>query len=470
MKNKPSIIYAALAFAVPFFVYSCSLMPSFGFGDTGEMQTVPYILGIPHPTGFPTFVLFAGAFAHVIQIGNVAWRINLFSALVVAISVWALFAALLEAEVSPVASLSAALVFAFTEAVWFHATRANVHDLVLCFEAIAFLYTMRWRVRGHVRDLVLGCAAAGFALATHPLALFALPGLLVLVLTGTRRIPARAVPSTLAALLVPLVLYCYIPLRSAQVTALRLDPTVVLGLPPGQPFWDYAHTSGGFGNLLWYFSGAQFRPDLAIFALVSPWHVISSLASGGTFAFHQLLAVAAIIASISAFALLVYEPSLAIGSLLAGSLAVPFTFAYSIEADKPSYLLFMLWILAFVLGVGSARFPRVPKAMTSVVLVFLAVGLLWANRGIFNERNDLRGPTFVRYVLSQTSRSAIIVAPWVPATPIAYCMYIEHRCGDRILITAKPNPAIFSEIRSLTTRPIYEVQDRKPMPLVKEIR
>ena len=470
MKNRASTICATLAFAVPFFVYLCSLMPSFGFGDAGEMQTVPYIFGILHPTGFPTFVLFAGAFAHVLQIGNVAWRINLFSALVVAISAWALCAALLEAEVLPVASLAAALVFAFTEAVWFHATRANVHDLVLCFEAIAFFYVLRWRVRGRVRDLVVGCAAVGFALATHPLAVWALPGLLVLVLTGTRRISPRVIPSAIGALLAPLLLYCYIPLRSAEVSALRRDPTVAFGLPPGQPFWDYAHTSGSLGNLLWFLSGAQFRPVRAISTLVSPWSVISSLASGGTFAFHQLLVSAAIIASMSALALLVYEPSLAIGSLLAGGLVIPFTFAYAIEADKPSYLLFLLWIFAFVLGVGSARFPRVPKSVTSVGILLLAAGLLWANRGIFNERNDLRGPTFVRYMLSKTSQSAIIVAPWVPATPIAYCMYVEHRCGNRLLVTAKPNRVIFSTIRSLTARPIYEIKDRNKLPFVKEIR
>ncbi|MGC8486104.1 MAG: protein O-mannosyl-transferase family, partial [Candidatus Baltobacteraceae bacterium] len=285
MRIKPSIACATFAFALPFFAYLFSLMPSFGFGDIGEMQTVPYIFGIPHPTGFPAFVLFAGAYAHLLQIGNVAWRMNLLSALAVATSAWALFAALLEADVMPVASLSAALIFGFTQAVWFHATRADVHDFVLVFEAIAFLFVMRWRVRGSVRDLVLGCAAVGFALATHPLALWALPGLFVLVLTGTRRLPMRAIPSALGALLAPLLLYLYIPLRSAQVTALRRDPTVVLGLPPGQPFWDYAHTSGGFGNLLWFLSGAQFRPDQAIVALIAPSSVLYSLARGGTFAF-----------------------------------------------------------------------------------------------------------------------------------------------------------------------------------------
>ena len=470
MKNRASIACSVLAFAVPLGVYAYSLMPSFGFGDIGEMQTVPFIFGVSHPTGFPTFVLIAGVLAHLIQIGNVAWRINAVSALAVAISAWALFATLREADVLPVASLAASWVFAFTQAVWFHATRADVHDLVLCFESIAFLYVIRWRLRGRARDLVFGCAAAGLALATHPLALWILPGLLFLALRGARRISARVIPAAIGALLAPLLLYVYVPLRSAEVSALRRDPTVALGLPPGQPFWDYAHTSGSLGNLIWFLSGAQFSPARAIFAIFSPSHLIYALARGGSFVLHQVLITAFIIASMSALTLLVDEPLFAIGSLLAGSLVISFTFAYSIEWDQASYLLFVLWIVAFVLGVGSARLKRVPKSATSAILMLLAVGLFWANRGIFNERNDVRGPAYVRYVLSKTPQNAIVVAPWVLATPIAYCLYIEHGCGGRLLVTAKPNRTVFRTIRSLSARPIYEVKDRKPMPIVKEIR
>lgn len=470
MKNKASVICGGLAFAVPLSVYVCSLMPSFGFWDVGEMQTVPYIFGIAHPTGFPTFVLLAGAFAHIIGIGNVAWRMNLFSALAVATSAWMLFAALLEVKVLPIASLSAVLVFAFTQAVWFHATRADVHDLVLCFEALAFLFVIRWRVRGRVRDLIFGCFAVGLALATHPVAVWTLPGLLLLALTGTRRLPMRAIPAAIGALVAPLLLYCYVPLRSAEVSALRLDPTVALGLPPGQPFWDYAHTSGSLGSLIWFLSGAQFSPGRAMFAIFAPSHIAYALVHGGLFVLHQLNIVAAIAVIISVFALLVGEPLLAIGSLLAGGLGLPFTFAYLIEADKKSYLLFALWTLAFVLGLSSARLHRVPKWATSTVILLLAVGLFWANRGIFNERNDLRAPTYVRYVLSKTPKDAIVVAPWVLATPIAYCLYVEHRCGNRLLVTAKLHRATFAAIRRLTVRPIYEVKDHKPMPIVKEIR
>ncbi|HET6275000.1 MAG TPA: hypothetical protein VFE16_03575 [Candidatus Cybelea sp.] len=39
------------AFVIPLALYVLSLDPDVGFWDTGEMNTVPYILGLAHPTG-----------------------------------------------------------------------------------------------------------------------------------------------------------------------------------------------------------------------------------------------------------------------------------------------------------------------------------------------------------------------------------------------------------------------------------
>ena len=46
------------------------------------MQSVPHVLGVAHPTGYPTYVLLAW-FAELLPIGSVAWRANLLSAVLV---------------------------------------------------------------------------------------------------------------------------------------------------------------------------------------------------------------------------------------------------------------------------------------------------------------------------------------------------------------------------------------------------
>ena len=54
------------------------MLPSTGFWDTGEAQTVPPTLSIFHPTGFPTYEILGWLWTPL-PIGEVAWRMNLLS-------------------------------------------------------------------------------------------------------------------------------------------------------------------------------------------------------------------------------------------------------------------------------------------------------------------------------------------------------------------------------------------------------
>jgi hypothetical protein len=70
-----------------FVLYLITLAPTVLFADGGEFQFVPYILGIAHPTGYPLYLLLGWAWSHVLPIGDVAYRMNLFSALWAALAV-----------------------------------------------------------------------------------------------------------------------------------------------------------------------------------------------------------------------------------------------------------------------------------------------------------------------------------------------------------------------------------------------
>jgi hypothetical protein len=74
-------IFVFGSFALPAMLYWFSVEPGVGSWDVGEMQTVLYILGIAHTTGYPAFVLAGWIFSHAFAIGGVAWRINLLGAL-----------------------------------------------------------------------------------------------------------------------------------------------------------------------------------------------------------------------------------------------------------------------------------------------------------------------------------------------------------------------------------------------------
>ena len=78
-------VLGLVTFAVSLGLYVPSLMPGVGFWDTAEFQTVGPVLGIAHPTGFPTYTLL-GWFSNVLlsPVGESAFRMNLLSALLVA--------------------------------------------------------------------------------------------------------------------------------------------------------------------------------------------------------------------------------------------------------------------------------------------------------------------------------------------------------------------------------------------------
>ena len=61
----------AIVVLVALGVYVVTLMPGVAFGDWGEMQTVPHVLGVAHPTGYPTYVLLAWFRAGPARVGRV---------------------------------------------------------------------------------------------------------------------------------------------------------------------------------------------------------------------------------------------------------------------------------------------------------------------------------------------------------------------------------------------------------------
>ncbi len=119
-------------FAIALIVYMRTLLPGQAFDDWGEMQVVPHVLGIPHPTGYPTYVLVAWLF-ELLPIGSIAFRANLLSAVCIAVALAALTSAQQRLGVRPVVAAGAALATGFTGSIWSSATVAEVNALHLAF-------------------------------------------------------------------------------------------------------------------------------------------------------------------------------------------------------------------------------------------------------------------------------------------------------------------------------------------------
>ncbi len=56
-------------------------------GDSGELAAAVHTLGVAHPPGYPAYVLLGKLFSVLVPFGRPVWRLNLFSAVMTAVSV-----------------------------------------------------------------------------------------------------------------------------------------------------------------------------------------------------------------------------------------------------------------------------------------------------------------------------------------------------------------------------------------------
>jgi len=124
-------------------VYVCTLAPTVAGGDSGELITAAYTLGVVHPPGYPLYTLLAKLFT-LIPLGTIAWRVNLFSAVCAAGAGTLLFLAVARWSGNLWAALVSASLFAFSPHVWPHAVTAEVFALNNLFIAGLVYLTVRF--------------------------------------------------------------------------------------------------------------------------------------------------------------------------------------------------------------------------------------------------------------------------------------------------------------------------------------
>src|SRR4051794_33653276 len=164
------VVVAAIALAL----YVRTLLPGMAFDDWGEMQTVPHVLGVPHPTGYPTYVLAAWLF-ELLPLGAIAFRANLFSAVCVALALATSTSIGMRLGVRPWIAAAAALATAAIGTVWASATVAEVNPLHLLLTALILDRSLAWSKDRRLRDLALGGLLIGLSFANHALTVLVAP-------------------------------------------------------------------------------------------------------------------------------------------------------------------------------------------------------------------------------------------------------------------------------------------------------
>ena len=200
------------------------------FDDTLEFQLVLPTFGVAHPTGYPLYTIAGGLWSRLLPVGNWAWRANMFSALCAAVTVALLFTLtrrLIGDDAGQRArwgGLAAAIIFGLGPVWWMQATVAEVyalHNLLVVAVLLTAVSLAGQRGRVFDRRMALLWLLVGLGLAHHRTTVLLLPGLAVYLLWSVPDVwrPRPIWLAWLAALLSPLLLYAYLPLRAAAGVA-----------------------------------------------------------------------------------------------------------------------------------------------------------------------------------------------------------------------------------------------------------
>lgn len=462
-------LYAFAAFMIPLLLYVCSLDGDVGFWDTGELNTVPYILGLAHPGGFPAEILLGWVFSHVLPVGEISYRLALLNAIEMAGSALVAYFFVTSEGASPLAGMVAAFGFALSPAVWRHATHTDEMAPTVFLTCATFALMRRyWRV-GRRRFLFAAALSGGLDLGTHGAAVIYLlvPGAVALA----KFRPALLKEFALAAALfvtIACAVYAYLPLRSSYVVAHRLDPTLALGLPPGRPFWDWGdpRTARGFVDVV---TGARFAAPAALRAYVDPRRIVRSVGYG-LGGLRDAMGLTGLVLTLAlCVAVAVKDPALIAYLLAPAVLVSPFVASFTAEPDPVRYYMFPAWALWSGAAIGllvvlrhtfARRNPQ--SAVVLGVLAVVAFCEVFAGRSLFVQRNDHLGFSYIGAAMTNTTGNAVIVAPWTYVTPLAYAAYVQKRTLARIVVAGEAGDFADRIPQWIARGPVFAVSENLP--------
>jgi 4-amino-4-deoxy-L-arabinose transferase-like glycosyltransferase len=203
-----------LAFWLPFVLYLRTLAPTIYNLDSAELTTAAATGGLMRATGYPLY-LTIGSLWSKIPIGDVGFRMNLFSAFCGALTILLADRILKRWKVGSLAALGALGLLATSPYFWGLSLIAEVYTLHTAIMAGLILALLRWGERPATGRMMLVGIVAGVGLSHHMATVLLIPGsLFYLLVTAPRRALApRSVGAGFLGLLVGLSFYLYLPLR-----------------------------------------------------------------------------------------------------------------------------------------------------------------------------------------------------------------------------------------------------------------
>lgn len=312
--QNPDLLIGLALFLAGLYAYTATLAPTVLEGDAALFQYTPDVLGVTYPTGYPLYILLGKLWLTLFPFGEMAWRMNLFSALCSAAAlplIYGMARRLLSLPVSlaqgekvkvgqsllltsdsvlpRIAALVTVLTFATLPTFWRWSTETKIYALnILLFSGVLYTVTLayaRCQMSGvkcelsngssnassftsyasrlnakplfgtpHISPLTLSAFLLGLQIAVHSTTVLLIPGLLLFVWLNCQPylLNKKSLIVYFLFLIIPGLLYFYIPLRAEGLIAqYGRDEAIMHGL-----LADFYHS--GLAGWIRYFTAADF--------------------------------------------------------------------------------------------------------------------------------------------------------------------------------------------------------------------
>jgi len=212
------VLYALIVGVLAGILYIATLQPDLGGPeDTPKFQFLGYVFGTAHPPGYPLYSMLSGVFVRLVPIATIAYRANLFSAVMAALACSTAFVIARLIGASRWAAACAALGLATGASFWRSAVFAEVYSLAAAAAGLSLALLLVWGDRLRPAWLLGAIAATAAAFGNHLTIVGVIPAYVVYVLVRHRRVlTPRVIAAAALIVMLGFAQYGFIVLRTKQ--------------------------------------------------------------------------------------------------------------------------------------------------------------------------------------------------------------------------------------------------------------
>ena len=435
-------VQAALAAALALAVYVRTLAPTVMWYDMGEFATAAYVLGVAHNTGYPLLLLLGKLFTFL-PVGDVAYRVNLMSAVFGALTVLCAYLLVFDLTGRRSPAAVAALALAFSSTLWSNATWATSYDLNAFLTAWLLLLAVRWLRQPKTGYLRAAALILGLGLGNHRLILVVAPAAAYLLWAAHRRgtlaVGWRGFGQMAALFALGFAVNLYLPLRAAQ------SPPVNWGDPSTLDRFLTMLTTGyarSFVNPLGSLGQLEFQVRVL-----------------ATFPVYEFTAAGLILAGVGAWSV---RREFLIASLLVVVFDMLVISVYGIHNIfnyfQPIYLILAVWLgagaarILEAVGAGLSALPCLSlltesrrTGLTTALLLTLPLFLLARSFNHLDRSGHRDARDFAAYMLARAEPGSVVLADFWSWAPMLYLQVVEGRGLQAEVSTALSVPGLDQE-------------------------